>query len=275
VPAALDRLGLRYTGCGAAATERCVSKPAMKRAMAAAGLPTPAWSEDGGRGGELADVPLVIVKSATEHASLGLDAGSIVPGRDAAAAIAARTEAARRSDAPARDAAAGRGDWVARSDAAGGAAFFAETFIDGRELNLSLLETPAGPVVLPPAEIVFDAFPAGRPRIVDYEAKWVEGSFAYRNTPRRFDFPPDDAPLLAALADLAVRTWNLFGLAGYARVDFRIDRDGRPFILEVNTNPCLAPDAGFAAAAERAGFGYDQLIAAVIATAADTARRAA
>ena len=40
-------------------------------------------------------------------------------------------------------------------------------------------------------------------------------------------------------------------------MDFRCDAEGRPWILEVNTNPCIMPDAGFATALDHAGIGYD------------------
>src|SRR3546814_16580275 len=65
--------------------------------------------------------------------------------------------------------------------------------------------------------ILFVDFPPGRPRIVDYEAKWAPESDAYANTPRRFDLAADDAALAAELSRLALAAWHLFGLAGYAR----------------------------------------------------------
>ena len=72
-------------------------------------------------------------------------------------------------------------------------------------------------------------------------------------------------PALAAqLEKLAKSCWDLFNLAGYARVDFRVDADGKPTILEVNVNPCLNPDAGFAAAAAAAGLSYRDLIGRII-----------
>ena len=77
----------------------------------------------------------------------------------------------------------------------------------------------------------------------------------------------DDLELLDQLRDIALRCWDVFGLAGYARVDFRVDRGGNPYILEINANPCLSPDAGFAAAVARAGMGFDQAVARIVADA--------
>ena len=109
------------------------------------------------------------------------------------------------------------------------------------------------------------------PRIVDYQAKWDDQSFAYHHTSRTFDFPPDDQPLLNELARVARACWHVFGLAGYARIDFRLDKAGRPWILEVNANPCLSPDAGFAAAVDRARVGFDRAVERIV---ADALRRA-
>jgi D-alanine-D-alanine ligase len=66
------------------------------------------------------------------------------------------------------------------------------------------------------------------------------------------------------LSRLAIACWHHFGLRGYARVDFRVDGHGRPWILEVNPNPCLSLDAGFAAAIERAGMTYDEAIGRIV-----------
>jgi D-alanine-D-alanine ligase len=213
----------------------------MKRAIAAAGLPTPAWSMTGAG---LHHLPRVIVKAVAEHASLGLDARSVVPGTQAELGVARRTQSL-------------------------GVAHFAEEYVEGREFNLAILAgpSPAGacaPEVLPPAETLFVGYPPDRPRIVDYEAKWAEHSHAYNNTPRRFAFGDEDRALLDELTGLALRSWALFGLSGYARVDFRVDAGGRPTILEVNTNPCIAPDAGFFAAASEAGLTYAAMIARIV-----------
>jgi D-alanine-D-alanine ligase len=62
---------------------------------------------------------------------------------------------------------------------------------------------------------------------------------------------------LRELSHLKIECWRLFGLTGYARVDFRCDSQQRPWILEINTNPCISPDAGFAAALAHAGLSYE------------------
>ena len=126
------------------------------------------------------------------------------------------------------------------------------------------LFSPAGPEVLPPAEIDFSAFPPAKPRIVGHRAKWQADSFEYHHTPRRFDFPPSDHPLLEQLRHLAQQCWTLFGLRGWVRVDFRVDAAGRPWILEINANPCLTPDAGFAAALGQASIPFDDAIQRIL-----------
>jgi D-alanine-D-alanine ligase len=147
-------------------------------------------------------------------------------------------------------------------EAATSRAHFAEEFIEGREFNLSLIGD--GPWVLPPAEIDFSAFPLGKQRIVGHGAKWDHASFEYQNTPRRFEFPASDRRLVQRLTEMSADCWRLFDLSGYARVDFRCDKDGQPWILEVNINPCIAPDAGFAAAAKQAGIGYAAIIEKIV-----------
>jgi D-alanine-D-alanine ligase len=232
VPARLDALGLIYTGAGTCAWLDTLSKIATKLKIAHAGLPTPGWSSDGR---DLEPSGEVIVKPVWEHGSLGMDETCVMRGSDAAQAILER-EARWKTE------------------------HFAEEFIGGREFNVSLIETRDGVEVLPIAEIVFEGFGEGTPRIVGYDAKWTPDSAAFSGTPRRFGIERENATLAAELAALSRACWALFGVQGYARVDFRVTPDGRPFILEINMNPCLTPDAGFAAAAQEADLTYEDLI---------------
>ena len=133
---------------------------------------------------------------------------------------------------------------------------------------MSLIAAPTGPRVLPVAEMEFVEFPSTKPAIVGYAAKWDADSFEYRNTVRSFGV---EAALAVRAERLALACWELFALDGYARVDFRVDGSGLPFVLEVNANPCLSPDAGFAAALAQAGIGYAEAIGWLL---ADALRRA-
>jgi D-alanine-D-alanine ligase len=240
----MRELGLPHTGAGAEAFRLTQSKMRVKTLLARRGIPTPAWWPDGA---EVPPAATVIVKSDLEHASLGIDADSVVVGARAAAEIAARE---RRF----------------------GGRFFAESFVDGREFNVSMIAGDGAPWVLPIPEILFDGLPDDRPRIVDYEAKWAVASAAYEGTPRRFGLEGEEPELAAELCRLAGACWRAAALDGYARVDFRVDRAGRPTVLEINVNPCLARDAGFVATAAAAGLDYDQLIGRIVdAAAAETA----
>lgn len=242
VPALLEMLGVPFTGASSAALVQTNDKLLAKRMMLAAGLPTPEWitlDVDSSRIESSLVSDEYIIKAVGEHASLGIDDESVVRSPS-------RTELLAR---------------LRSVSARLGRRCFAEAFVAGREFNLSVL---AGPLVLPPAEIDFSRFPAGKPKIVGYRAKWDESAPEFAGTPRTFDFPASDEPLLTELRSLAVRTWRLFELRGYARVDFRVDARGRPWILEVNANPCLSPDAGFYAALTRAGLSFDEAVERIL-----------
>jgi D-alanine-D-alanine ligase len=247
-PFCLDAMAQPYTGARAEAMLLTSSKVLAKRWMAAANIPTPAWIGPWpGHGCRVHGTDSVqgawIIKSVWEHASIGLDRDSIVRASDPAAVLPL---------------------FMTRAPLLGGACF-AERFIAGREFNLAVLGGPGGPEVLPPAEIVFEDFTDEMPRIVDYRAKWDEVAFEYHHTPRRFDFDASDQRLLGCLKALALECWAHFGLNGYARVDFRVDPSGHPWVLEINANPCLSPDAGFAAALDRAGIAYADAVARIVA----------
>jgi D-alanine-D-alanine ligase len=246
VPSLYEHLGLPYTGASTESLFLTSNKIVAKRLLHGAGLPTSPWigpcpaettgRRDRGQGDGTGRS--FIVKSMWEHASYNLDDDEILPGDDPERIWKVLEERAPRL----------------------GGTCFAEAYVEGREFNLAIIDKPGGPDFLPPAEIVFEDYPEGKLKIVGYRAKWTEDSFEYNHTPRRFDFPPGDAPLVARLRETALRCWDLFAVRGYARVDFRVDAEGTPWILEVNANPCINPDGGFVAAAREAGFGYTDIV---------------
>jgi D-alanine-D-alanine ligase len=251
VPFLLDAMAIPYTGSCAESLLVTSNKVMAKERMQTSGLPTPSWIGPYkcvtspcfvNSNSEQTRPEVWIIKSVWEHASIGLDENGLIETCD--------PELLHNT--------------MKKRVAQLGGACFAEKFIDGREFNLSLLSGPTGVEVLPPAEIVFEGYGNEKPRIVGYRAKWDEASWEYHHTSRTFSFGPEDTILVSELKTLAVRCWKVFGLSGYARVDFRVDSQGRPWILEINANPCLSPDAGFAAAAEYAGISYPDTIRRIL-----------
>ena len=240
-PRMLDDCGAAFTGADAVAMATTNDKPLTKRKLREAGVATPDWTEPQAWR-DLKDATY-IVKSALEDASYGLDDGCVVTGKEKVKVRAA--------------------DCYLKH----GGRWFAEEFIDGREFNISVLQGPGGPEVLPMAEMVFEHWPEGRPRIVGYTAKWDDSSLESVQTVRHFGVETKEPVLAAKLRRACERCWEIFDLSGYARVDFRVTKDGEPLVLEINTNPGIAPDAGFAAAAAKAGMSYDALIERILAAA--------
>ena len=254
VPAACSALGKAWTGGGTRCQFLALDKWQSKCALRAAGVSVP----DGivVAPGRLAacrlDVPRpVIVKPLSADASEGIEAASVFP---AHAADAVR-ERVRRIHEQFRQPA------------------LVEDYVDGRELNVSVIADGGTLKVLPVAEIDFSAFPRGKPRIVDYRAKWVEDSFEYTHTPRRIPARLDGTTVRRARA-AAVAAWLCLECRDYARIDMRLSRGGELFVMEVNPNPDVSPDAGFPAALQAAGLPFADFVAMLLGNAGVPVRRA-
>jgi D-alanine-D-alanine ligase len=236
IPEYLESKNMAYTGCTAVAMLLTGDKVAAKKIMQKVGIPTPAYFDEGFAEGQIEETLQMIVKSKTEHASFGMDADSVVVG-----AMAAKNLMQKKAEEL-------DGQWLA------------EQYIDGREFNVSVIGRKGQAKILPLAEIVFSNFAANTPKIVDYAAKWDESSHAYHNTARRFVDEDTESILVEKIKNITLKCWAAFDLCGYARVDFRVDAQGNPWVLEINANPCLTRDAGFIAAAAEAGMDYIQII---------------
>jgi D-alanine-D-alanine ligase len=241
VAALFDLLGLTYTGSAPLALGLTQDKARTKDLLSKHQLPTPKYclvklGEQGPRVKEL--VYPLIVKPRWEDASQGISNESVVENEKALLA---------------------RIDYVHRTYHQGA---LVEEFIFGREINAAVIGN--GPhEVLPLSEIKFH--PDLAQPIVSYEGKWLEESQQYKLTE-----PVCPAPLKMRseilLRDIALRACKLLECRDYARVDFRL-RDGIPYILEVNANPDISPDAGLARSARAAKLSYPQLIDRILALA--------
>lgn len=237
-PALCRSAGKAYTGNDTASLLATLDKGHCKAILEAAGLPCPAGvvvMPGHAVPRKLFKGPF-IVKPIRTDASEGIDDQSIV-----AKAGVGLTKAVRRVHDQLKQPA------------------LIEQFIDGRELNISVIWRKGLPEILPLAQIDFSAFAKGQPKIVGYDAKWRPESFAFNNTPRIIPAPLS-AKVAGQVRQLAVEACRALGCCDYTRVDFRLDQQLRPYILEVNANPDISPDAGFVAALTAGGITYKQFV---------------
>jgi D-alanine-D-alanine ligase len=221
VQADLDRLGLPYTGSGAAASRLAMDKVATKRLLAARGVPTPEFEvlAAGESRGRL--LPPLVVKPPRDGSSVGV---TLVRRPDEWAGALA---AARQVDSE----------------------VLVERYIAGREWTVGVLDGEA----LPPIEILA---PGGW---YDYEAKYVAGLADYC-----FPECSADAVPVRRCRELALETFRAVGARGPGRVDFRLDADGTPWVLELNTIPGFTATSLLPKAAARAGIGFSRLCARIM-----------
>lgn len=228
-----------FAGSGSFGLMAASDKITIKPFLAGAGVRVPGFACDP-RWEGLDEDRTYIVKSVSEHASIGLDSGAVVKGREA---VLARWKSS-----------------AAKIDAR----WFAEEYVDGREFNIAMLEMADGPRVMPLAEMTFVDYPPEKPRIIDTAAKWQTQSAEYRNTVRRFLDAKAEPELARRLTEAAQNTWKLLGLGGWVRIDMRVAADGTVYVIDVNVNPDISSDAGMAAAAAEIGLDYVDLIRTIV-----------
>lgn len=236
---ALEAMGYRFTGSPGEAIARSTHKAKAKVILTMAGVPTPPWKllrDPAEVDGWQLDGP-VIVKPVSEDASIGIGPEAVITSpsqlKERVFYILSRYRQAA----------------------------LAEKFIVGREFNVSLWGSE--PEVLPLAEVDFRAFANPLERIVSFAAKWEPDSFEYKNTPVLCPASVDPE-LKAKIEDVARKAWHAIGCRGYARVDMRVDQEGNPYVVEVNCNPDLSPDAGFYRAARAAGYTYSEMVVRIL-----------
>ena len=119
-----------------------------------------------------------------------------------------------------------------------------ETYIPGSEWTVSVLDGKALPVI-------------------DIQARngWYGFTEKYTSGMTNYVFPdsPEVEPLLRRVQDLAVKTFEVMGLRGVGRIDFRVTPEGEPYVLEVNTSPGLTATSLLPKAAKKAGLSFPEL----------------
>jgi D-alanine-D-alanine ligase len=230
-----------YTGCSAVTLGLCLNKHYAKLMMKGAGFNVPRWRLYLNPSTILFDskpeFPL-IVKPSHEDASVGISEQSVVYNENE---LKEQLEFLYHT--------------LKQS-------IIVEEYIEGREINSAILGHREK-IALPLSEISFETLPDDLPKIVTYDGKWIKDSLYYKNT-----IPICPAPIEDEFAEkiqkIALEVSNLFGCRDYCRVDFRIDKNNQPYILEVNPNPDISIDAGFTRAAKAYGLSYDELLIQII-----------
>jgi D-alanine-D-alanine ligase len=237
----LDLMGIHYTGADLLALASCLYKHRTKEILDAHGVPTPPYrilrTEADLAAATGLDFPW-FVKLAHEDASLGITEANVV---HSDAELAART----------------RELWAEYKQPV-----LAERYVEGREVNVTIFGWRENTQVLPLHEIDFGAMPGDRPRIVSFAAKWDENHVDYAGT-KPVPLRGLTAETLAAIERVATAAYRAVDLRDYGRVDLRVDAGGIPWVIDVNPNPDISPDAGVCRAAAAAGMAYPQMVARI------------
>lgn len=244
IAALLNLLDLRYTGSSPAGLLVAGDKTLSKKVVQFHGIKTPEFATVyRGMVDWAGDVKFpLIVKPPQEDASLGITNKSIV--RDVRELLEKIAEIQGEYQSPA----------------------LAEQFIEGREYYVGVLGNQNARA-LPIIELDFSKFPADRPRIASWAAKWGDEGDAkgaeFEGTESVF---PDNLPdeLRDRIQKAAVDSFHALRLRDYARVDMRVTDAGEVYVIEVNPNCYLEANSEFARAAARDGIGYDALIAQIV-----------
>lgn len=236
-----EHLGFRHTGSGRRTLSTCLNKARAKEILQAHGIPTAGFQVFTPHAIQRQIEFPLFVKPIQEDASLGITLNSVV-----------HDDRALRRQV--------RFIWDLYHEPA-----LAEQFVDGREFNVTILGNES-PRVMPLSEINFRHIANPFARIVSFRAKWVPDSEEYLKTPPTCPAHVSEA-LRARIEDVARRAYQALGLRDYGRVDLRV-KDGKPYVLEVNPNADLSPDAGIARAARVAGMSYADLADEIVRLAA-------
>ncbi|MFI5229407.1 MAG: ATP-grasp domain-containing protein [Gemmatimonadales bacterium] len=244
VAALLNLVGCRYTGSSPAGLMLAGDKTLTKKVLRFHGIQTPEFATlYRGAVDWAGDLRFpVIVKPPQEDASLGITTASVVHGiKDLFDRIDALQAEYQQP-------------------------VLVEQFIEGREFYVGVLGN-ANAAALPVMELDFSGFPAGRPRIASWEAKWGddgEGSGAeYGGT--HSIFPNDLSPeQVERMQRVAVDAFQALRLRDYARIDLRASASGELYVIAVNPNCYLERECAFARAAASRGTGYDDLVARIV-----------
>jgi D-alanine-D-alanine ligase len=238
----LEILRIPYTGSGVLSSIRAMDKVLTKHILEAEGIPTPpfyafndaAFREMGAK--DTLDIIAddlglpVVVKPAAQGSALGINFAA--DARELPRAMVSALSFDRK--------------------------VLLEKFVAGRELAVSILGTGEEARTLP----IVEAVPHSGHAYYDFDSRYTAGE-------TDFTVPAELAPAMTAEVErVAMATYRALGCRGFGRVDIILDQAGTPWVLELNTIPGLTETSTMPMAAEAAGISFDDLVAAVMESAA-------
>jgi D-alanine-D-alanine ligase len=240
VPAMLEGLNIPFTGASAHNMHFTLDKEKTKLVLAAYGIPTAPYQLFRTGREDLSEAlhfPL-IVKPVREEASIGIYHDSVVV--DETSLRKKVIESLLRYSQPA----------------------MAEAFICGREISVGIVGNGLDLHVFPPLEFLFEGAESDLEKIRSYEYKWG----GKKEQMVRAELPEATVAMLKAYTKLAFTTTDC---RDYARVDYRLDSNGNPFLLEVNYNPGIGPNTHglnntLTMMASFDGWSFDDLVERII-----------
>jgi|GEM_PF-71754 len=228
----LDMLNIPYSGSNPITLGICIDKIRMKKLLDFHEIPTPNW-DYAYRYDEEIDPALrypLIVKPANSDNSIGITNESVV-----------RTEEELRKQ-------------LKKITEELGHPALIEEYIEGDEFDVSIIGNDENIQVLPLSKSTFEKLPDGVWHIYPYEAKWSEEG-VYQHIEVHRD-PKIPQRLASLISEIALDTYNIFDCHDYGRVEIRVDKEGNPYVIELNPNPSINDGDAVPGAAEFLGLDY-------------------
>ena len=244
IPAMLEMLNIPYTASDPITIGNCHDKSRCKEILTYYGVPNPGFfiTDSLVNGSPEVKYP-AFVKPLHEGSSKGIYNSSVVNNREELNKEITRIKR----------------DYSQHS--------IIEEFLDGSEFTVALLGNGENVQVLPIVEINLDSLPADFPKIYSYEVKWYfdtrENKLDIFSCPARIS-----SELKGKIEKICRDAYNVLRIRDWARMDVRCDRNGNPYIIEINPLPGVLPNPDdnscFPKAAREVGIDYDNLILTVL-----------
>lgn len=242
VPALLEALGIPFTGAGPQCLAYCYDKSLVRGIAKEMGIPVPEafFIKPGESTYEMPFTFPVIVKPNFGDSSFGITQRSVVQDHEELLNVVTELHRKYGYEKP----------------------ILVEEFLTGADLTVGIIGNPGvSYTVFPVCEEDYSELPEDLPRICGYEAKWdADSPYArLRSIPANL---PDDTE--KRMVDACLKLFERLGCRDYARIDWRLDADGNPKLLEVNPNPGWCWDGHLAKMAKFAGVSYAGMLEAVL-----------